>query len=56
MDSHVKGALIIGAAILIATAAWIYWSPMQQYIRTFKASFGDTAPRACFAMIGTRGQ
>ena len=34
MSGHVKGALIIGGAIIVATALWIYFSPYQTCLRT----------------------
>jgi hypothetical protein len=38
MSGHVKMGLLIGGAIIIATAMWIYFSPMQTCIRATVAT------------------
>jgi len=45
MSGHVKLGLILGAAILGATAMWIYFSPHQTCIRAYMAA-NDQLTRA----------
>lgn len=42
MSKTVLGALIIGAAILLSTGAWIYFSPVQTCIRGKKEYWAGT--------------
>jgi hypothetical protein len=37
MSGHVKLGLILAAAILAATAMWIYFSPYQTCVRAYTA-------------------
>jgi len=39
MSGHVKMGLLIGAAILIATGVWIYFSPYQICVRATVAFY-----------------
>ncbi|HEY5305693.1 MAG TPA: hypothetical protein VIJ52_03365 [Pseudolabrys sp.] len=38
MSGHVKMGLLIGGAIIAATAIWIYFSPFQTCVRAYAAS------------------
>jgi hypothetical protein len=40
MDPQITAALIIAAAILVATALWIYFSPFQTCVRTGGTTLG----------------
>lgn len=52
MSDQIKMGLIIGAAIIIATGMWIYFSPYQTCIRSVQT--GNAAYR-CAAVL-TRTQ
>ena len=45
MDNSVKIALIIAGAIIIAVAAYLYFSPYQSCVRGFEDA--DTGKRLC---------
>jgi hypothetical protein len=49
MSSHVKMGLLIGAAIIIATAMWLYFSPFQTCVRAYVDTGGErrTAEIVC---------
>ncbi len=38
MSDTIKGALIIAAAILVATCVWVYFSPYQTCVRAIVAN------------------
>jgi hypothetical protein len=52
MTDTIKAGLIIGAAILLATVLWIYFSPYQSCVRAFTENAGDRnlAERHCATM------
>ena len=50
MNSTIKGALIIAAAIVIATAMFIYFGPYQSCVRELRAS-NPTPAATCANLI-----
>jgi hypothetical protein len=54
MNDQIKMGLIIAAAILGATALWIYFSPYQTCVRSWKAQGGQNAETHCAYLTGGR--
>jgi len=52
MNDRVKSALVIGAAIVIATLLWIYFSPYHTCVRAERAENAEW--RCAIAMGGRR--
>ena len=50
----VKAALVMGAAIIVAFALWIYFSPYHTCVRWGHANDRDNAEIACAAAAADR--
>jgi len=46
--NQIIASLVLGASIIVATAMWIYFSPYQTCLRSYRASgLSQMGPTAC---------